>query len=566
MKRNTLFIVPALFAVLLLFSGCIAPPAGQQADVELEASILPQFPHHGDVVSAEIVLNNNGEKNVSGSFVELSVDGVVVSREAVSLNAMSSKQYTLHWFPPSKGDYDVEVVFDSANLVDETNESNNKASFTVSVLESGNASLFSHVPGDAVSKVYQVDLNREGFNQIAGIYASAEPAPQNTFYAGLVDTVSEAKLGVVYYNDYSEATILYIKTSLADNEFSKALDTFAESYEANLTKSQVQANGKQLSVRSTKSGDETVCSWQEEGWRKVLIYKRPSSQTLILNWSFTNNQTCYGLLSEAYDPSPIEEKISQASALSSAVSLPVTNLLEIRAQSKEEVLYVKGYADNNSAFLTMLSNYSMFEDYCSGTIYPGEDNKTSTCLTPASLAGRIDLQSMQRKQDGYSVATFIVPFDSTDYGQSISSARDYTESIRFSNSSDTPWNTEPPQTGPKPQCRFDYDLWCPGYSFKNSTLYLNLSHTHEYPIRVDAFKCQQDDSFPYWNFQLDEPITIQPNETAELEFPCYISGNETITGNAYYLTANLFINYTTIDDGEYYVQIGDLKIVNPEGA
>jgi hypothetical protein len=116
------------------------------------------------------------------------------------------------------------------------------------------------------------------------------------------------------------------------------------------------------------------------------------------------------------------------------------------------------------------------------------------------------------------------------------------------------------------QCRFPSAFWCSNFSYENATLSLGLTQLSGNEIRLNGFKCTQEESAPNESFFFPAPLRMGANETIMLSQPCYMDANNTFSGAILYLKAYLYLNYTDLSTNETKLVKGSLLVNNMGGG
>ena len=100
-------------------------------------SYSPVSPIAGQQVTINLTISNNGNADAKAFNVSMFVNGTKVADQRLEgLNVSSSQLITFKWTPTAAGTYEIKIVVDPENAVDESNETNNEVSFTISVTPS----------------------------------------------------------------------------------------------------------------------------------------------------------------------------------------------------------------------------------------------------------------------------------------------------------------------------------------------------------------------------------------------------------------------------------------------
>lgn len=562
-ERNQL-IAAAVAAIVIIalaayYGGLIG--AGSPPDLALAAAVSPPTPYAGDVVEFSVLVTNAGGSRVSDAVVGLSLDGQQVMTKSVTLEPGASENITMRWLA-SEGTHEVRIMADSGNVIQESDEGNNAFSATVGVLPAEGPAPFSHLPDTGIVRAYYFNAARGGMNQLIGIFASGDEA-NRAFYSGLVSKLYDGRLGILNYANGSESAMMYLGAELSDEEFILGVGTMLG---GDFTPSRQQAAGRSVSFFSESGGNvTTVCAWHEKGWNRILMYKQSMPEITIFNNTIGERTTCLDLVAAQYNASKAKEFMLPVEPLAAQVHLNDSTLLEALARSGDELLYARGFEDGNSAFLLLVSSSTaVLPERCLGTVLNDTGDKSICRLDRAALMGRVEMKAFERKQGTFTIMTFIAPFSGTSPGLADLKALNVTSGVVFPGVPEYNWSSQ--QQVQLSQCRFPSAFWCSNFSYANGTLSLGLTQLTGNEIRLNGFKCTQEESTPNGLFALPAPLLMGANETIEMSQPCYMDANSTYGGSVLYLRAHLYLNYTDLASNETHLVDGSLLVNNMGGG
>jgi hypothetical protein len=268
-------------------------------------------------------------------------------------------------------------------------------------------------------------------------------------------------------------------------------------------------------------------------------------------------------VNRTFNASFAQDRLSATEDLSSAVSGSDPLLIEARAKPGADALYVRGFYDANSAFLLMVSTvYSPVQPSCPGELIK-QDNRTVCHAQQAAIMGKVESEAFFRRQGGVTIVVFILPFQGTDLEAARQKALSTVKGVVFAGIPEYDWSG----TGQAvvSDCRFPSEFWCTPPATLNATVSVNVTHAQGHPFRIDGLRCTQETQLPGAVPALASPITVPANGTAGLSFPCYISGNDTVTGTIFFMQTKLFLNFTDLATNESKVVRGSLFISNQPG-
>ena len=109
-------------------------------DLEIEyITTNPGSPKVGDDVDINVRVKNRGGVKAYDFVVEYKLDGSVKDTKTMTLDINEEKTITFSWNNVDEGSYDIEIKVDSDDVIEESNEDNNKKTKTISVQENSNS-------------------------------------------------------------------------------------------------------------------------------------------------------------------------------------------------------------------------------------------------------------------------------------------------------------------------------------------------------------------------------------------------------------------------------------------
>lgn len=531
MKR---YLMVAVIAVFLL--GCFQG----KANLRIEAAAPSGTYYVGDVLVFNVTVYNTGSVEAEGVPVDFLVDGVSLDERIVHLQPEGKEVLEFRWFPTRNGTFEISIVVDHANIIDEEVEDDNYFKKDVQILPGGEIDVLQHVPDGNISSLYKLDLTREGSEMLLAIFLSGNHEGEELFNM-VKGRVRQAQMAYALYDDSSDAIVIATRAAFEEEEFFGSLSDWLNKYEISNNHILKDVEGRMVHLYA--NDNETLCLWKEEGVYRIAFRKGGSCDEEMM--MERNASRFQGILNKTI-------RMSQPVV----VNPSDTGLAEMRGISDESGIYALALKDNNSAFLLFITNQSGFtQDRCRGELIK-EGDRTLCYLRKATLAGRINLTAYVRKQGDDYISIFILPFSHTDMRRAEDKAKEMVKSVDFG-LQDYNWIPEPLS-----YCAFQSLFQCSDFSYTNSTLHLNLTLRNNHSVIINGFKCTDENEIPKENFALSSPLNLTYGNSVMLEYPCYI-GNTThiVQGDALFLQKKLYINVTNLDTNETGIVKGSLRII-----
>jgi len=98
-----------------------------------DISYIPSYPKVGETVTFKAKVKNIGLQNASSHLFQISRANQTIFSTYLTLNAQETKEVSFYWDCPSgaAGDYEFEANIDAQNNILESNENNNKTTFSI---------------------------------------------------------------------------------------------------------------------------------------------------------------------------------------------------------------------------------------------------------------------------------------------------------------------------------------------------------------------------------------------------------------------------------------------------
>ena len=560
---NEKIAVAAVGLIVVLAAAYILLSPKSMPDLSVEFTFSPQAPYAGDVVEFTITVANMGTATASGAITDLEIGGVSVAQKQLTLAPGESQEIKLYWLASHEGETEIRVNANKGNIVEEADSGNSIHSIGISVLPSEEVRIFENLPDMNITKAYEFHLTRAGMTQLVGILASA--GGENTeIYRSLSGKFGEAHLAIAHYSNGSELAFMHTKPELIKEGVISVFETVSGEFLGNFTEINKSVAGRDITAITSADGLVTICTWQEKGWAKSLLYKRYFHEIQIGNLTIGDDTSCEDLVGMKFNPASAEEKLRSVADLSAAVSLDDPLLMEARAKPDADALYVLGFYDENSAYiLTVSTKLSPAQDPCLGELIQ-QDNRSVCHVDTASILGKVDAEGFIRRQGGVVIAAFIIPFQSTDMDAARAKALETVKSVVYEGIPEYDWSGQ--GQAQITTCRFASDLWCTPPVVQNGTVTMNITHAQGHPFSLSGFRCTQLTEEPSYSIALPEQIHVPANETLEFSFKCYVTETEPFGGDIWFLRGYLYANYTDTETNETRMVKGNILINSPPGA
>ncbi len=562
MEREKIAVAALALLVLLVAAYFLLQPKGKP-DLVLNVTLSPSHPYAGDAVEFKITVTNAGGATAREALLDLGIGNHSVAQKSITLAPGETQNTTLDWLADSAGSVAITVDANKGNVVDVANPAHGVFSTAVEVQPAENVSLFENLPDVNLTQVWEFGAARAGMSQLVGILASANES-YSQFYGALFNKFGEAHLAIAHYRNGSEIGFMYAGAELTPEGALSAFRTITGEFVGDTYETNSTVGGREVTTLMSRDSVVTLCFWHEGGWGKALMYKRYFPSTQIGNVTVGDPTSCADIVGRTFNASVAEGMLSGTEDLSAAVSSSDPLLLEARAKPGADALYVRGFYDDNSAFLLMLSTvYSATQQSCPGDVIT-QDNKTICHAQQAQIMGAVNAEAYFRRQGAVTIVVFIIPFQGTNMDTAKAKALSVVKGVVFPGIPEYDWSGHGQAV--ISDCRFPSEFWCLPPASINGTLYVNVTQAEGHPFRIDGLRCTQEAQLPGGVPALPSPIIVPANGTAQLSFPCYVTGNDTVTGAIWFLQTKLFLNYTDLATNETNVVRGSLLVSKPPGS
>ena len=528
-------IIPLM--LLLLLFGCLGSKPNLSTSV---SDISPEHPYEGDTVTFTASIANSGGADANDVTVDLSVDNTSVKTLAVSIPQGSSKIVSLSWVPLSAGNYRIAVKVDSGNIVSEPS-AGKEASIELSVLPSLEADALSIVPSKKAVDVELFDVTGDG---IKAAYAYSSPAAELPSYFRLLRYIrnsKEVKIATVDYADLSRASVILVRGPASIEQMASLLGILTN---ATFEAQNKTINGTGVSVLSAGPAAFPVCVWREGGWLKLFAYQELASYV-----------TCENLMG-SYDPSYLNSILNESRGLASPLPFNATllgSMLRLYNFTRSE--YGAAFEDDEGFYGVYVAKepYAEQEYICEGRI--ANSSKMQVCeVMPTSTS---TWTTVQRSVGNYSMICLSIPKANESSIPIEMKALDICYSLNFSGE-ERVWKRLVDALVSR--CEWPDNFSCVSYDFSDAALKLNLTQNTGRTVVIHGFKCTGETTMPTENFQLNQPIILESNSTAYLEYPCYNATGAPMLENYAYLGSRMYLNYSFEGSSEYRVIRGNLSV------
>ena len=562
MKYAAIGIAVVIIVIAAVYFSGILTPKGVP-DLSLTATLSPSDPVAGEASEFRITVSNLGSAAADNALLVLSIDGASAAQKTVSVGANSTSTVFIKWLAATPGSHSVRITIDSGNMIAESNESNNDYLTTVPVAERQAADVFSEIPHDGIAKAYYFNATQGGLNQFLAILASGGGSDAQ-FYQASFNKLKAGQLGILHYSNGSQAVSFILQSDLTPDEFIAAAGTLAGT---GMASDRRVVGGKSVVYIENPDGLTSYCVFREGGWGKVVMYKRYFAPVVVMGNPYGENTTCLDIIARDYDPANATKFLTPIGYLASRVPQAGNMLLDALVFATPDKLYARGFADNNSAFISLVADAGvLIPGQCPGQLM-NESNMSICHMQQASLpssTGQVMLEAYARKQGQFTMVVYIMPLQGTNLVAARQSAISMVKGITFPGVAEYVWGTVPTMNA---LCAFPDTFLCSPPQYDNSTNHylFNVTLIGGSPVTITGWKCAQETNVTE-PFTLSEPITMQPSQVMEVSRPCYIAGNVTQDGQVLYLRSNIYVNLTEQATNQTRMLNGTLYINNMGGG